>query len=109
MLRFFAQILLVALILTTPLSCCGDKCPNFLPDFNLQKPLIEKTGPTDSILRRPPDITADNISSPFTCFVICRKKTPYSNRYRTPLNGRSPPVSSPCASSIVPPIMLIIV
>ena len=93
MLRSFAQILLVALILTTPLSCCGDKCTNFLPDFNIQTPLREQTRIIIPVLRPPPDISKKNDDRIFPRYLISLLTTPCIHPYRTPVCGRSPPAS----------------
>lgn len=46
MLRYIYRLLLLALVLTTPLSCCGDKCPDFTPVFEIQESYRSKATAT---------------------------------------------------------------
>jgi hypothetical protein len=43
MLRYFSRILIFTLILTAPLSFCGDNCPDFRPAFEIKEICSDKT------------------------------------------------------------------
>jgi hypothetical protein len=97
MLKHFTRILLLTMVLTIPLSCCGEECPDFKPAFEINEIYRNKSSATVVVQRKTVTLALPAISA------ASRPRerkcpppliaAPRSTHLNLPLHERAPPKS----------------